>query len=165
MTSEQQDLLQALAYLYLRHGQNRRALTLTLLAARGAPEHVGILRLLAFAFVANDAPEEALETIGRLERIDFAAGANRMHQLLKARALLHAGRRVEARAVFRRFVAARQGDLSPIADGAIDHVVIDDVDRPSLSADENDFLIAAQNVSLVEELGPADGLGGEVEPK
>lgn len=108
MTPEQQDLLQALAFLYLRHGQNRRALTLILMAARDAPDDVGILRTLAYAFVANDAPEEALDVIERLEKLDFAGGADQIRRLLKARALLHAGRRVEAKAVFRQFVEMRK---------------------------------------------------------
>lgn len=108
MTSEQQDLLQALAFLYLRHGQNRRALTLILMASRDAPDDVGILRTLAYAFVANDAPEEALDVIERLEKLDFAGGADQVRRLLKARALLHAGRRVEAKAVFRQFVEMRK---------------------------------------------------------
>lgn len=108
MTPDQQDLLQALAYLYLRHGQNRRALTLILLAARHAPEDIGVLRTLAYAFLANDAPEEALDVIERLEKLDFAGRADEMRRLLKARALLHAGRRVEAKAVFRQFVELRK---------------------------------------------------------
>ncbi|MEM7042028.1 MAG: hypothetical protein AAF543_04370 [Pseudomonadota bacterium] len=122
MTPDQQDLLQALAYLYLRHGQNRRALTLILLAARAAPDDVGILRTLAYAFVANDAPEEALDVIERLETLDFASGAEQIRRLLKARALLHAGRRVEAKAVFRQFVDMRKanGDLAGGADVVVD---------------------------------------------
>ena len=108
MTPEQRDLLQALAFLYLRHGQNRRALTLILMAARDAPDDVGVLRMLAYAFVANDAPEEALDVIERLEKLDFAGSADQVRHLLKARALLHAGRRAEARAVFRKFVAMRK---------------------------------------------------------
>ena len=122
MTPEQQDLLQALAFLYLRHGQNRRALTLILMAARDAPDDVGILRTLAYAFVANDAPEEALEVIERLEGLDFAGGADQVRHLLKARALLHAGRRVEAKAVFRQFVDMRKSrnETPGDAEGLID---------------------------------------------
>jgi hypothetical protein len=145
MTPDQQDLLQALAYLYLRHGQNRRALTLALLVGRAAPEHVGVLRLLAFAFIANDAPEEALEIIDRLERADFAAGANRMHHLLRARALLHAGRRVEARAVFRQFVDARKRERA--GEDGQDDILIDEADRPSVSQAETEYLIAAGNAT------------------
>lgn len=107
MTRDQQNLLQALAFLYLRHGQHRRALTLILLAARHAPDDVGVLRTLAYAFIANDAPDEALDVIERLEQVDFAGESERVRCLLKARALLHAGRRVEAKAVFREFVRMR----------------------------------------------------------
>jgi type III secretion protein Y len=116
MTPDQRDLLQALAFLYLRHGQNRRALTLILLAARDAPDDVGIMRTLAYAFIANDAPNEALEVIERLETLDFAGNADQMRRLLKARALLRAGRRVEAKAVFRQFVEARKAGHAPIAE-------------------------------------------------
>ncbi len=118
MTLEQQDLLQALAFLYLRHGQNRRALTLILMAARHAPDDIGILRTLAYAFVANDAPEEALEVIERLEKLDFAGNADQIRRLLKARALLHAGRRVEAKAVFRQFVEMRKAKVAADGDDA-----------------------------------------------
>ncbi|MGI9505527.1 MAG: tetratricopeptide repeat protein [Geminicoccaceae bacterium] len=108
MTPDQQDLLQALAFLYLRHGQQRRALTLILLAARHAPDDVGVLRTLAYAFIANDAADEALDVIERLEQMDFDSESERVRCLLKARALLHAGRRVEAKAVFREFVRMRR---------------------------------------------------------
>ncbi len=158
MTGEQQDLLQALAYLYLRHGQNRRALTLALLAARSAPDDIGLLRLLAYAFVANDAPDEALEIIERLERSDFAPGADRMRALLKARALLHAGRRVEARAVFRQFVEARRSAPGPIADVAFDVGV--DGDEPE-TASGADTLIAARRTSPL----PGEPAAGEVRVK
>lgn len=114
MTPDQQDLLKALAFLYLRHGQNRRALTLALLAAKHAPDDVGVLRTLAYAFIANNAPEEALEVIERLEARDFAEGADQGRRLLKARALLHAGRRVEARNVFKQFVEARRAQAATV---------------------------------------------------
>jgi type III secretion protein Y len=123
MTPDQLDLLKALAFLYLRHGQNRRALTLVLLAAKHAPEDVGVLRTLAYAFIANNAPEEALDVIGRLERLDFADGADRTRRLLKARALLHAGRRVEARKVFRQFVEQRRTEAGSLPVDAGDVMV------------------------------------------
>ena len=123
MTPDQLDLLKALAFLYLRHGQNRRALTLILLAAKHAPEDIGVLRTLAYAFIANDAPEEALEVIERLERLDFAEGADRTRRLLKARALLHAGRRVEARKVFRQFVEQRRMEAGVLPVTADDMLV------------------------------------------
>ncbi|MGI9435283.1 MAG: hypothetical protein ACR2Q4_10725 [Geminicoccaceae bacterium] len=116
MTPEQIDLLHALAFLYLRHGQNRRALSLAMLAARRAPDHVGLMRTLAYAFVANGAADEALETIDRLEQRDFAGGCEQMHRLLKARALLKAGRTSEARMVFRQFVDNRHIEAASLAD-------------------------------------------------
>ncbi len=116
MTSEQKDLLHALAFLYLRHGQNRRALSLIMLAARRVPNDVGLMRTLAYAFIANGAANEALEVIERLERVDRNSGADRMRCLLKARALLHAGRLAEARALFRQFVEARKAGFSKSAD-------------------------------------------------
>lgn len=122
MTPDQLDLLKALAFLYLRHGQNRRALTLILLASKHAPEDIGVLRALAYAFIANNAPDEALDVIERLEVLDFADGADRTRRLLKARALLHAGRRVEARKVFRQFVEQRRMEVdssSVVADNGL----------------------------------------------
>lgn len=115
MTAEQKDLLHALAFLYLRHGQNRRALSLIMLAARRLPDDVGLMRTLAFAFIANGAAEEALEVLDRLEQQDLAGTAH-MHALLKARALLHAGRMVEAKALFRQFVEARKSGFEPLSD-------------------------------------------------
>ena len=142
MTADQQDLLQALAYLYLRHGQNRRALTLILLAARAAPDDVGILRTLAYAFVANDAPEEALEVIERLEKLDFADGAEQIRRLLKARALLHAGRRVEAKAVFRQFVDMRRagGAAGDAAAGVGGDVIVDAAAGPAPAPGDDLFI-------------------------
>ncbi len=120
MTSEQKDLLHSLTFLYLRHGQNRRALSLIMLAARRVPDDVGLMRTLAYAFVANGAAEEALEVIERLEQLDLASSANQMIQLLKARALLHAGRSAEAKAQFRQFVESRKNDATPIANFGTD---------------------------------------------
>lgn len=120
MTPDQIDLLHSLAFLYLRHGQNRRALTLAMLAARSAPDDVGLMRTLAYAFVANGAADEALEVIERLEQRDFAGGSDQMRRLLKARALLHAGRVIEAKAVFRQFVDKRNAGSAPLADFGAD---------------------------------------------
>ncbi len=134
MTPDQIDLLKALAFLYLRHGQNRRALTLVLLAVKHAPEDVGVLRTLAYAFIANDAPEEALDVIERLERLDFAEGADRTRRLLKARALLHAGRRVEARKVFRQFVEQRRTETDSLSATVEDVIVPADAPFQAASA-------------------------------
>ena len=121
MTSEQKDLLHALTFLYLRHGQNRRALSLIMLAARRVPGDVGLMRTLAYAFIANGAAEEALEVIEKLEQLDITGGsADQMRRLLKARALLHAGRTVEAKALFRQFVETRKAGFKPLPDFGAD---------------------------------------------
>jgi len=132
MTPEQKDLLHALAFLYLRHGQNRRALSLMMLAARRVPNDPGLMRTLAFSFIVNDAAEEALEVIDRLEQIDREPAAGPMHWLLKARALLHAGRPDEAKALFRQFVDARNSGIEPLAELATSP----DPETPELEVDE-----------------------------
>ena len=120
MTPEQKDLLHSLTFLYLRHGQNRRALSLIMVAARRMPNDVGLMRTLAFAFIANGAGDEALEVIQRLEELDLEPSAAPLRQLLKARALLHADRLDEARAMFRQFVEWRKGNPDIPVDVGID---------------------------------------------
>lgn len=104
MTPDQRDLLHALGHLYLRHGQNRRALTLVLLASREAPDDPDILKTLAYAFLANRAPERALAALDRLREVGPPSA---WHLLLESRALLQRGQLDEARRRFRDFVEAR----------------------------------------------------------
>lgn len=148
MTSEQKDLLHSLAFLYLRHGQNRRALSLIMLASRRVPNDVGLKRTLAFAFIANGAAEEALEVIEQLERLDLAGGADQMRLLLKARALLHAGRIIEARALFRQFVEARKDNFKPLANFGADPdptgLDIDTGEFVEMQIDRNDGVVTAK---------------------
>ncbi len=108
MTPEQRELLHSLAYLYLRHGQNRRALTLILLATKAAPDQPDLLRTLAYAFLVNDAAPRALEVLDQIERLEPQAAADRRHLLLRCRALLRAGRAPEAKRRFGDYLAARR---------------------------------------------------------
>jgi Flp pilus assembly protein TadD len=148
MTPEQKDLLHSLAYLYLRHGQNRRALSLIMLAARRVPGDVGLMRTLAYAFVANGAAEEALEVIEELEQRDLASGSDQMLKLLKARALLHTGRTFEAKALFRQFVESRKTNVTPIANFGSDPAPADvdpEVDEIFETAtDQTDIVVSAK---------------------
>jgi type III secretion protein Y len=106
--SDHRDLLHALGHLYLQHGQNRRALILLLVAARTAPEDVGLQRSLAYALVANGSGAAALAIIDALE----ASGTPEPPlRLLRSRALLLEGRREEARRCFRQFIAERRQQL------------------------------------------------------
>ncbi len=95
-------LLHALGYLYGRQGETKRGLVLLLLAARLAPDDVGILRTLVHAFMLDGAPERAIAVIERLRSMQ-EADHPALH-LLMARALWACGRRVEARRSFHDFL-------------------------------------------------------------
>jgi type III secretion protein Y len=98
-------LLHALGYLYGEHGETKRGLVLLLLAARLAPDDVGILRTLVHAFLLDDAPERAIAVINRLRSMPEAD--HPALDLLMGRALWACGRRIEARRSFRDFLERR----------------------------------------------------------
>lgn len=104
MSTATGELLHVLGYLYLRCGQNRRALYLMRLADLLEPDDEGITKTLAVAYLSNRRPQEALEVISRLK-----GDASQVHlaSLLKSRALLQLGREEEARACFDRYVEQR----------------------------------------------------------
>jgi type III secretion protein Y len=101
------DLLHSLAYLHLRHGQNRRALITIQLAVKLAPEDPDIQRTLAYALLVNDAAADALEVLDRQAKMPESPESEAMLQLLRSRALLRAGRVEEARLCFHRYLEAR----------------------------------------------------------
>lgn len=105
MNTDTAELLHSLGYLYTQHGQSQRGLVLLLIAARIAPNDVGILRTLAYAFIGNGYGERALGVIDRLAALDPENSPTL--QLLKSRALWAAGDKVEARRCFREYVEAR----------------------------------------------------------
>lgn len=117
------DLLHVLGYLYLRCGQNRRALYLMRLADVVTPADEGIKRTLAYACLVNEAPQEALDVIAQF---DAGGARDAMASLLRGRALLQLGRVAEARAHFQSYVEQRGwkpeahqvGSLEPQARGA-----------------------------------------------
>ncbi|WP_376091721.1 hypothetical protein ACE7GA_22275 [Roseomonas sp. CCTCC AB2023176] len=93
--------LHALGYVYLRQGQSRRASVLLLLAARQRPMDAPLMRTLAASLSACGLGERALEVLDHAARLEPEADASRPGRVLRARALLAAGRREEARAAFR----------------------------------------------------------------
>lgn len=99
------ELLHVVGYLYTHHGQAQRGLVLLLIAARIAPDHVGIMRTLAHALIVNGYGDRALAAIDRLAALepDFPPTL----QLLKSRALWVSGDRIEARRCFREYVDKR----------------------------------------------------------
>jgi type III secretion protein Y len=98
-------LLHMLGHLYSRHGETRRGVVMLLIAARLAPDNAGIWRTLAYAFLADGAPERAIAVVGHLRVMgepDHPA-----LDLLMSRALWACGRRTEARRSFRDFLTHR----------------------------------------------------------
>ena len=94
------DLLHCLGYIYLRHGQGARATVLLMVAAREAPDRVGILRTLSAALIAAGLGERALAVLDQIEAMEPDSATHRMMRLMRARALLLQGRKEEARRIF-----------------------------------------------------------------
>src|SRR5262245_63008626 len=98
-------LLHGLGYLYGRYGQPKRALVLLLIAARIAPDDVGVLRTLAHVFLLDGAPRRAAAVLDRLAGLDGAE--HPVLDLLRVLVLWECGRRPEARQAFRRYLDGR----------------------------------------------------------
>ena len=99
-------LLHGLGYLYGRYGQQKRAIVLLLIAARLAPDDVGVLRLLAHLFLLDNAPQRAAAVLERLAGLDGAE--HPMLDLLRARVQWASGEKAEARASYRRYLQRRE---------------------------------------------------------
>ena len=98
-------LLHLLGYLYGQHGETKRGIVMLLIAARLAPDNVGVWRTLAHSFLADGAPHRAIAVIERLRRMKESD--HPVFDLLMGRALWACGRRIEARHSFRDFLARR----------------------------------------------------------
>jgi hypothetical protein len=94
-------MVQALSFGHVASGDPKIGLLLLLALEPFGLRHPRHLRLLAYAYLAAGEPERALAT---LDRLGESAGRS-LGLLLKSRALLAAGRHLEARAVFATFVA------------------------------------------------------------
>jgi type III secretion protein Y len=99
-------LLHSLGYIYGCHGHTKRALVLLLIAARFAPDDVGVLRTLAHAFLLDGAPDRAASVIDRLRGMQGADHPT--VDLLASHALWATGRAIEARRTFREFLDRRR---------------------------------------------------------
>jgi type III secretion protein Y len=101
-------LLHLLGHLYCQHGETKRGIVLLLIAARLAPEHVGVWRTLAHSFLADGAPSRAIAVIEHLRQADESNESDHPAlDLLMGRALWACGRRAEARRSFGDFLARR----------------------------------------------------------
>ncbi|HEX7390644.1 MAG TPA: hypothetical protein VF286_11065 [Acidiphilium sp.] len=93
------ELLHCLGYIYLRNGQHNRALALLLLACRHDPQP-RLLAALALALIETDRGCPALDVLDRLDGAPGELAGNPLLGVLRARALMAAGRVDEARDVF-----------------------------------------------------------------
>ncbi|MGJ4860108.1 hypothetical protein AB4037_04420 [Labrys sp. KB_33_2] len=99
-------LLHLLGHLYGRHGQVKRGTAYLLIAAQLEPANTEVLRTLAHLLVLGGEADKALATIERLEKLGSAD--HPALALLRGKALLAAGRTVEARQSFQDFLAQRE---------------------------------------------------------
>lgn len=102
------ELLHALGYLYGRHGQRKRGLALLVIAARLAPDNVGVLRTLANAFLIDHAPRRAMAVIARMRQLE--GGDHPGIILLASHALWATGQAREARLAFRQYLERTAGE-------------------------------------------------------
>ena len=105
--ADQRDLLCALSYVYVACGQCRRALALLRLVERARPDDVEVIRLLAYAHLANKDGAAALAAIDRLEALDADPASKAPLLLLRSQALHLEGQTADARLRFDQFVLAR----------------------------------------------------------
>lgn len=94
------DLLHCLGYVYLRHGQSRRAIVLLFLAARHDPRPI-ILAALALALVEAELGNPAIDILDRLAIDDPVLAADPRITTIRARALLAIGRQEDAQVLFK----------------------------------------------------------------
>jgi predicted Zn-dependent protease len=112
MEPDEHALACLLAQLWLRHGAPEKARTLLRGVTRLAPEAREPAKLLAWAEVACGDGPAALDAVERYRLLDPFADAGSPIELVRARALLLAGRNEDARVAFARFVQARRALLS-----------------------------------------------------
>jgi type III secretion protein Y len=93
------ELLHCLGYVYLRHGQSRRAVVLLLIAASSGAKPP-LLAALALALIESGMGEAALDVLDRVTQIDPGFGADGRIAVLRARALLADGQHEAARSAF-----------------------------------------------------------------
>lgn len=108
MEPDEQALACLLAQLWLRHEAPGKARTLLRGVVRLAPTAREPMKLLAWAEIACGDGPAALDAVERYRLLDPFADAASPIELIRARALLLAGRAEEARAAFARFAAARR---------------------------------------------------------
>ncbi len=104
MSEQEVNLVQLLAWAYLRNARPHKAVALLAALDAVAPGRRGVLHALALGLVRSEQPQQALDT---LERATAFAPADAAWHLLRAQALVASGRRIEARAAMTACLEAR----------------------------------------------------------
>ncbi|KLK92814.1 histidine kinase [Microvirga sp. KLBC 81] len=111
IAEQERDLLCALSYVHLACGQSAKSLALLRLIVHDNCQDVGLLRILAYAFISEGLGDEALAILDRLDTLDEHPFSRLPLTLLRSHALRRAGRMDEARAVFQSYVRLRGGTV------------------------------------------------------
>ncbi|WOH80250.1 histidine kinase [Bradyrhizobium sp. BEA-2-5] len=106
---QERDLVCALAYLHLTCGQGAECVALLRLIVRDNSQDVDLLRIFAYALIAEGLGDQALRILDRLDTLDDEPSSRTHLMLLRSHALRRAGRMDEARAVFQGYVSLRNG--------------------------------------------------------
>ncbi|KUM23576.1 histidine kinase [Mesorhizobium loti] len=107
ISEQERDLLCAVSYAYLACGQSAQSLALLRLAVRDDSQDVNVLRIFAYALIAEGLGDEALTILDRLDVLDDQKSSLPPSDLMRSQALQRARRTDEARAVFQSYVSLR----------------------------------------------------------
>lgn len=102
MRSEHKDILSALAFFFLEHGQPDKALVLLEALRTVFPEDPSIRNALSYAYLQAGRPQGALDAAG-----PTSVGQDGACHLLRGKALWGLGRVAEARACLDHYLATR----------------------------------------------------------
>lgn len=109
MDEQQKNLVQLLAWAWLRHARPEKAATLLAALDVAAPGQRAVLRALALALVRSNEPQRALDV---LDRMAVAGGRDAAWHLLRARALAACDRRDEAGLAMAACLRAREQEMA-----------------------------------------------------
>ncbi|MDX8437811.1 histidine kinase [Mesorhizobium abyssinicae] len=111
ISEQERDLLCALSYAHLACGQSAQSLALLRLAVSDNSQDVSLLRIFAYALIAEGLGDEALTILDRLDVLDDQQSSRVPLTLMRSHALLRARRMDEARAVFQSYVSLRSSTV------------------------------------------------------
>ncbi|CDX17060.1 conserved hypothetical protein [Mesorhizobium sp. ORS 3324] len=111
ISEQERDLLCALSYTHLACGQSAQSLALLRLAVSDNSQDVNLLRIFAYALIAEGLGDEALTILDRLDVLDDQQSSRVPLTLMRSHALLRARRMDEARAVFQSYVSLRSSTI------------------------------------------------------